>query len=32
MVADSWGNTANGATARQAPWNSTNNQWTITAV
>ena len=26
MVADSWGNTANGANAMQAPWNGGNNQ------
>lgn len=33
MVADSWGNTANGATAMQAPWNgSTNQQWRLTGA
>ncbi|MEV4328859.1 RICIN domain-containing protein, partial [Microbispora rosea] len=26
MVADSWGDTANGANARQAAWNGGNNQ------
>jgi hypothetical protein len=26
MVADSWGNTANGANLRQAAWNGGNNQ------
>jgi hypothetical protein len=26
MVVDSWGNTANGAPCRQAPWNGGNNQ------
>ena len=26
MVADSWGNTANGAPCRQAAWNGGNNQ------
>lgn len=32
-VADSWGNTANGAPARQAPWNGGNNQqWSLQSV
>jgi hypothetical protein len=26
MVADSWGNTANGAPCRQTSWNDGNNQ------
>ena len=30
MVADSWGNTANGATCLQAAWNGGNNQqWSL---
>ena len=33
MVADSWGNTANGAPARQAPWNGGNNQqWSLVSA
>jgi hypothetical protein len=33
MVADSWGNTANGAPARQAPWNGGNNQqWRLNSL
>ena len=33
MVADSWGNTANGAPARQAAWNGGNNQqWSLNSV
>jgi alpha-L-fucosidase len=33
MAADSWGNTANGATCMQAPWNGGNNQqWRLDPV
>ena len=33
MVIDSWGNTANGAVARQAAWNGGNNQqWRLNDV
>ena len=33
MVADSWGNTANGAPCRQAAWNGSNNQqWRLNSV
>jgi hypothetical protein len=33
MVIDSWGNTANGAPARQAPWSGSNNQqWRLNSV
>jgi len=33
MVADSWGNAANGAPARQSPWNGGNNQqWRLNSV
>jgi hypothetical protein len=33
MVADSWGNTANGAPARQTGWNGGNNQqWRLASV
>ena len=33
MVADSWGNTANGAPARQSAWNGGNNQqWSLNSV
>jgi alpha-L-fucosidase len=33
MVIDSWGNAANGAPARQAPWNGGNNQqWSLVSA
>jgi len=33
MVADSWGNAANGASAMQSPWNGGNNQqWRLNGV
>ena len=33
MVADSWGNTANGATAVQTTWNGGNNQqWRLNSM
>ncbi len=33
MVADSWGNTANGAPARQSAWNGGNNQqWSLVSA
>jgi hypothetical protein len=33
MVADSWGVTTNGASARQAPWNGGNNQqWRLNSL
>ena len=33
MVADSWGDTANGAPARQADWNGGNNQqWSLVSA
>ena len=33
MAADSWGNTANGAPARQSAWNGGNNQqWSLNSL